>query len=133
MFGIRGWRAALLAAVPLLALTAAVANGMERLRPPLMARAVEITYVQPGSPAWRAGLEVGDRIAEVDGVRIQVLDDLRAALYRAEYSARLTIINVRNGETATVYVYPQAGKIGIGARMVPEWPGPIYRPIRPDF
>lgn len=79
-------------------------------------RAVRITYVWPGSPARRAGLEANDIILRVDGREIDTLTDLSNTLRWAGSNARLTVINHRNGRTTSLYVYPDSsGRIGISA------------------
>jgi C-terminal processing protease CtpA/Prc len=88
---------------------------------------VEVTAVEPSGPASRAGLEVGDRILEVDGVAVRSLPELRRLLHAAGDSARLTVRQRRTGKGASVHVYPEGGRIGIDARMVvasPESPYP---------
>jgi S1-C subfamily serine protease len=116
------WAAAGLALVAsLLASAAVTAEPDVRLRPipPRQGKwVVEITAVEPGGPGYRAGLEVRDRILEVDGVRVTSLPHLRRLLMAVDYSARLTILNWRTGRDATVHVYPEDGRIGIDARMV---------------
>jgi S1-C subfamily serine protease len=115
------WLGLFLAALVLL-LCASLLRGEERPRPmprPMpVTMVVEVTAVQPYGPAYRAGLEVGDRILEIDGRRIRGLPELRQMLYDAGESARLTVRQVRTGKEATVYVYPERGRIGIDARMV---------------
>jgi len=108
-------------------LLAATARGEQpRLLPPevLPQRGlIEITWVQPNGPVYRAGLEIGDRIVEVNGVAVQTLPALRAALLSAGYSARLTVLNRRTADYLSVYVYPIDGRIGIDARVVTmPWP-----------
>ena len=119
----------LIAAALLLLLLATLLRGQERIRPiprPGVS-VVEVTAVQPRGPAYRAGLEVGDRILEIDGVRIRSLSELQRSLYEAGYSARLTVQQRRTGREATVYVYPESGRIGIDARMVEAYPYPYGR------
>jgi S1-C subfamily serine protease len=96
-----------------------------RVLPPLprpSTLVVEVTAVQPYGPAYRAGIEVGDRILEVDGVRVRNLVELRRLLTSAGDYARLTVQQRRTGKDATVHVYPDRGRIGIDARMVEAYP-----------
>jgi len=117
---------AVVAVLLVLLLAAALRAEQPRILPlePLPLRGqIEITWVQPFSPAYRAGVEVGDRIVEVNGVAVQTLPALRTALYAAGSSARLTVLNRRTGDYQTVYVYPIDGRIGIDARVVAApWP-----------
>jgi len=54
-------------------------------------RGAVLTFVEPGSPAEQAGLEVNDVIVEVNGSAVRDADDLR-----------LQIASVRPGETASL-------------------------------
>jgi S1-C subfamily serine protease len=112
------------------AFTLAVTNpglAQDRLRPPLPLRlVVEITAVQPYGPAYRAGLEVGDQILEVEGIQVRSLPALRQLLQDAGNCARLTVQQRRTGRAATIYVYPSEGRIGIDARMVEAYPDSRY-------
>lgn len=98
------------------------AQDRDRLLPRPGPVVVEITAVQPFGPAYRAGLEVGDRILEVEGSPARSLSELRQLLHAAGYSARLTVLDHRTRRQSSVYVYPEEGRIGIDARMVPAYP-----------
>lgn len=125
----RFWLLGLAALAVVLLISSAAAAQETTPRPYLQPRGAEITYVRPGGPAYRAGLEVGDIIVEVNRHRIQSIPDLRHALQTAGYRARMTVINWRNGEHVALFVYPSGGKIGIDARMTDlSWPRPIERP-----
>lgn len=112
--------------IVLFVLAALLRGEQPALRPigPLAQRGmIEITWVQPNSPASRAGLEAGDRVVEVNGFTVQTLEAFRNALQSAGYSARLTVINRRTGDYTTVHVYPIDGRIGVDARVVyTPWP-----------
>jgi S1-C subfamily serine protease len=123
----RGTAAALALVAILLASAAAEADVWPRPVPPGRGQwVVEITAVEPGGPAYRAGLEVRDCILEIDGVRPTSLPHLRKLLPAADYSARLTILNHRTRHDVTVYVYPEDGRIGIDARMTLALPPRRY-------
>ncbi len=47
--------------------------------------------IVPGSPAWAAGLEVGDRITAIDGKPIRVFTDLNMAMVGGEGGIKLSI------------------------------------------
>jgi S1-C subfamily serine protease len=119
-----GRRGALAGIVILLLPALAPAQGSLRLPlpPRPVSPVVEITAVEPFGPAYRAGLEVGDRILEVDGVRARSLLELRRLPIEAGYAARLTVWQRRTGRDATVHLYPKEGRIGIDARMVEAYP-----------
>jgi S1-C subfamily serine protease len=123
----------LVAILVILGVVATVAAQSPQLIPPRQQRypVALITAVEPNGPAWRAGLEVNDRIVLVDDVRILSLDDLRRALQATHYAARLTVISARTEETTTMFVYPESGRIGINAQMIdmfPYYPLHIERP-----
>jgi S1-C subfamily serine protease len=127
MYLITGERGRAVVAILLVLLLAAAARAEQpRLLPPELVPPrglIEITWVQPNSPAYRAGLEIGDRIIEVNGMAVQTLPALRSALLAAGSSARLTVLNRRTAEYLTVYIYPVDGRIGIDARVVAApWP-----------
>ncbi|CAL1241826.1 DegQ family serine endoprotease [Candidatus Methylocalor cossyra] len=58
---------------------------------------VEVLAVEPGSPAWMAGLRQGDIITSVDRRPVKNLDEFRAA---AESSKEALLLNVRRGDSA---------------------------------
>jgi C-terminal processing protease CtpA/Prc len=120
------WVALFVVAIILVLLLAGMLLGQERYRPPVTATVVEITAVQPYGPAYRAGLEVDDRILEVGGVGVRSLAELRQLLGDAGDYARLTVQDRRTGKLATVHVYPERGRIGIDARMVVAYPYARY-------
>lgn len=92
-------------------------------------RGAQVTCVYRGLPGDRAGLEVGDIIVAVNGRRIQQAEDLTAALRRDARPARVRVINVRNGQTCEIWVWPTAQrKIGIEAETVDLDPSPSYQP-----
>lgn len=121
-------RGALPVALLALLLAAGQAAAQGRIRPPPrpVPLVVEITAVQPFGPAYRAGLEVGDRILEVDGTRVASLAELRRLLADAGDYARLSVRGRRTGSEAEVHVFPERGRIGIDARMVEAYPDRRY-------
>ena len=61
---------------------------------------VVIDYVEPGSPADRAGLERGDVITEVDGKPIRSGDELVGWISDARIGERLQVTTLREGKTS---------------------------------
>jgi S1-C subfamily serine protease len=121
------WASLGLAGLVLLLIAGSPADTYPRPIPPVRGEwVVEITAIQPNGPAFRAGLEVRDQILEIDGVKVSSLPHLRRLLIAADYSARLTVLNWRTGKEVAVYVYPDAGRIGIDARMVLALPPRRY-------
>lgn len=119
-----------LIAVVLVLLSAGPSPALDPVRRPILPRSgglvVEITAVRPLGPAHRAGLEVGDRILEIDGVRVKSLSDLHRLLVAAGEHARLNVQQRVTGKTVTVHVYPEDGRIGIDARLAEPYPDPRY-------
>jgi len=61
-----------------------------------------ITHVDPGSYAYRAGIEPGDLLLQVDGSRIINMDDLNAVLYQHQVGDSVTVVIYRAGQQASV-------------------------------
>jgi regulator of sigma E protease len=88
------------------------------------AAAAKVGFVAPGSPAERAGLQVGDEVREINGGTIHDFDKLRlgVALLKPDEDAQFTIL--RDGEEQTIPVRPDAmagaaGMLGIGVAPTP--------------
>ena len=60
--------------------------------------------IAPGSPADRAGLEEGDVIVEFDDRRVDLVEDVLAALRKHEPGDRVELTVVRGGDRRTVAV-----------------------------
>ena len=72
---------------------------------------VRISNIREGSPAFKAGLKVGDIIVEVDGKTINThMDMVRALNEKKEGDVQLTIVRDRNRQT--ISVTPEASKNG---------------------
>jgi serine protease Do len=67
-------------------------------------RGAEVVNVQPGSPAARAGLRIGDVILELDGKMIQNATDLttKLAQYQPEETVRLTLFRDKQHRNVSV-------------------------------
>jgi S1-C subfamily serine protease len=109
----------------LLALFAVVlALGAEaRAAPPkkqyLQEYAIRIVAVDPGSPAEQQGLERGDVITHVDGLRVRSMADFRNRIGQAGFQAELTVLSQGDpGNEQPVTVYPINGRIGIRGEQV---------------
>jgi S1-C subfamily serine protease len=55
-----------------------------------------VAHVEPGSPAQRAGIRVGDVLTQVKGRRIQSADDVVMALSQAEGQGRIQVDFIRD-------------------------------------
>lgn len=65
-----------------------------------------VTEVIPGSPADRAGLEVGDVITDVGGESVEDVDDLRKALGEVDDGESVLVSVARGPERESVLVKP---------------------------
>ena len=97
---------AILAALAILVITYSVAKG------------IYIIKVEPGSPAWKAGLKPGDVIVKVNGVEITTLSQLRDLI---ESSKVLKVTVLREGKLVTLTVYRDDRKL-IGIYVLPWVP-----------
>jgi len=66
---------------------------------------VIVSDVEPGSPADKAGVRIGDVLESVDGRRIDILPDLMTLLYR-ESGAPLQLSVLRDGSAVKLAVQP---------------------------
>ncbi|UCG32162.1 MAG: site-2 protease family protein [Phycisphaerales bacterium] len=57
-----------------------------------------VGFVAPGSPADLAGIQVGDRVVEIDGSRVQGFQDIKMATVLAEPHEPLTVALERHGQ-----------------------------------
>lgn len=70
--------------------------------------AVVVREVQPGTPAARAGVEAGDEIVSVDGIRVDSIDELREQLDAIEPGEDYELVVRRDGESMTLEVERRA-------------------------
>lgn len=71
--------------------TAAYLMGVEQL-------VCEVGNLQPGSPAWQANLEVGDRILSIDGVPTLAFRDLKAMVSLSKAGRGVPMVVRRRGQ-----------------------------------
>jgi len=57
-----------------------------------------ITRIEPGGPADRAGVRVGDRVRAVNGTPVQSVDDAQRGIYGASVGDKLTLDIERDGK-----------------------------------
>ena len=57
-----------------------------------------VTYVEPGSDAYRKGVEKGDIIMSVDDTRIYTMDELKSFLYNCEVGQVVETVVYRGGQ-----------------------------------
>jgi regulator of sigma E protease len=69
--------------------------------------------VMPEGPAAVAGVESGDRIIAVDGVRIATFDDLRRELQRSDAPAERRLEVERSGHVVPLTVRPAGGTLRV--------------------
>jgi len=90
-----------------------------------------IAHVYPGSPAYRADLEAGDVITDVDGRRVSDVDDVQLAVSLLPPASVATIGFTRGGRQRTAEV--RLAKLAVaGKRIVTNRP-PAWRGIRVDY
>lgn len=82
------------------------ANSGLRLDPEDQDRLAE---VPAGSPAARAGLEVDDRLVQVNGQAVGSFADVQYALHQAPAVARVPVLIVRNGGTILKFLQLEQG------------------------
>jgi len=73
-------------------------------------QAPEVGHVQPGSPAWYAGIRPGDQISAIDGKRVEAFMDVAVAAALGGERER-TISIMRNGRTKQVTVVPRVDPV----------------------
>ena len=69
------------------------------------AEAPAIGNVAPGSPAWKAGLQAGDRITHIDGRVAREFTDIRRKMIEGTQTVQFTI--ERQGESLDIDVVPR--------------------------
>jgi regulator of sigma E protease len=76
------------------------------LLPEFMPGPIQVTEVQPGSPAQRAGLRAGDQIESVDGHPFHSVTTLLAYM-QAEHGKPMDLEVERNGSTISMHATPE--------------------------
>ncbi|MBI3466198.1 MAG: RIP metalloprotease RseP [Planctomycetes bacterium] len=71
-----------------------------------------IGEVEPGSPAWKAGLQRNDRIVQVNGEDMIEFEWFRQAILLSDPSERMTLKVAREDELLTFQVLPRRGRYG---------------------
>ena len=75
--------------------------------------------VEPGSPAWKAGLQRGDGVLEVNGQEMIEFEWFHQAILLSDPSERMTLKVARQDEQLTIQVLPRRGRygpeLGVGA------------------
>ena len=61
-----------------------------------------VSRVEPGGPAARAGVQVGDRIRKVNGRDVDSVDDAQRSIYGAAVGDQLKLVVEREGRTQNV-------------------------------
>ena len=73
-------------------------------------RAIEITSVEPGTPAAGAGLRDGDLVVAIDERPVQDVDDVHRLLGADAIGRSLRLSIVRGGRPLEVQVVPAEGR-----------------------
>ena len=61
-----------------------------------------VSRVEPGGPAARAGVRVGDRIRKVNGQSVDSVDDAQRSIYGAAVGDQLRLVVEREGKTQSL-------------------------------
>jgi serine protease Do len=61
------------------------------------ANGVVVTRIDPGGPAARAGVKVGDRVRKVNGVTVNSMEDAQRGIYGASVGDKLALVVERRG------------------------------------
>lgn len=84
-------------------------------------RGVEVTRVDPDSPAEKAGLKVGDVVLEYNGQRVEGTQQFIRMVRETPPGRRITLLISRDGATQTITAT-------LGRRRDADWPlGPEFR------
>jgi S1-C subfamily serine protease len=67
---------------------------------------VEVIEVMPGSPAERAGVRVEDLLVELDGTRVNGVEDIQRLMVSDLIGASVDAVVLRGGETVRLRVVP---------------------------
>ncbi len=97
---------------------------------------VQVVDIVPGSPAAQAGLQPGDILESVGGVKANSLDTIHSEIY-SNLGKPLTFVYQRNGETQQVTITPltnpgSAGAVGI-SMSYPSVPFTVIRGVPESF
>jgi membrane-associated protease RseP (regulator of RpoE activity) len=63
-----------------------------------------ITRVEPGTPAFRAGLKMGDIITQADGREVLKITDLSEIISRKKAGDKIKITYLRGGRSSSIWV-----------------------------
>jgi len=77
----------------------AYGTGLEEIPP-------TIGHVTPGGPAWRAGLEPGDRVVSIDGRAARTFLDLQSGIALVAKAGRADLRVARDGIERTIHLTP---------------------------
>ncbi len=91
-----------------------------------------VGVVAPGTPAARAGFEVGDRVVELAGMRVETFDQLAQVMQRQRDGESVAVVVERNGGLQRLAVVPRAETDDKGARVIRIGIGAQQAQARPD-
>lgn len=63
-----------------------------------------ITKVEPGTPAFKAGLKTGDIITQADGITLYQLEDLADIISKKKAGDKVRITYLREGKSLSTWV-----------------------------
>jgi serine protease Do len=91
---------------------------------------VEITRVEPGSPAEKAGLSAGDAIMQYNNQRVEGMEQFSRLVRETPAGRDVRLAIVRNGAPQTVTVRVAARRVQMTMiGLAPPPPGPVAEPF----
>gem|GEM_PF-6592063 len=86
---------------------------------------MQIIFIEPESAAERAGFKIGDTLVRVNSIRVDKPRNARETFYAQNFSKKIRITILRNGEEKNIEILPEARIIQTGA--------PTPTPVPPDM
>ena len=81
--------------------------------------ASQVSHVAVGSPAWEAGVHVGDRIKAIGGRSVQSFEEVRQAVAETAYDASLPLTVERDGKDVTLrFTRPKGLPLGVSCTFL---------------
>lgn len=97
---------------------------------------VEVTRVEPESPAERAGLKLGDAVQSYNGQRVEGMEQFKRLVNETPAGREVRLDLMRGGMPMTIVVKMGVKKVNIlpaPTPMMPMPPAPNVPTIRPDL
>jgi regulator of sigma E protease len=94
-----------------------------------------VDMIDPGGPAWQAGMEPGDRITRVNGKEIIEFDQLQQRIVLSDRGKGLDFEIKRHDKTVTVHVVPDAKETAPQIGVMPPLDLNVHlkNPVEPNM